>query len=62
MSTKRTLKREPSARRNRRASKSKGTKRIAERTISKKQEPTADELILRAWEKTYANRHHRLDG
>ena len=36
-------------------------KKAGKQTAKKKKELTADELLLRAWQKTYENRHKRLD-
>ncbi|HYL99787.1 MAG TPA: hypothetical protein VEZ90_12595 [Blastocatellia bacterium] len=49
--------------RRRRIAKRNGSTKIQEKKITKKEEElTADELILRAWKKTYENRHRRLDA
>ena len=35
---------------------------LAQTTEKKKKELTADEMLLRAWKKTYENRGKRIDG
>jgi hypothetical protein len=49
------------------ATKSKGRKTVAGGALAqtaekKKKEMTADEMLLRAWKKTYENRGKRIDG
>jgi len=57
MSTKQTITNPRKAGRQNGAPKIQGKK-----VIKKEEEMTADELVLKAWKKTYANRHHRLDA
>jgi len=39
----------------------KSTRRVGKNAGKKREELTTDQMILKSWEKTYANRHHRLD-
>jgi len=34
---------------------------LTQKAVKKKKELTADELLLKAWKKTYANRNRRVD-